>query len=203
MSSTAQQLKKLMRRVLRDRRRFHSGDSAVMCADIEKWPKKWQDRIEGASMVAGYMPIDEEPLLDEVLKSLTKRGVKMCFPRVEGDDIVFYEASSEDAFEEGSFSIREPKKGLSKVDPSAIDVMLVPGMAFDNKGTRLGRGKGFYDRFCRDLKEKRDISIIGVVRERNLLPAIPKEPWDLIVDAVVTEASFTDVNEMRRNEVDQ
>lgn len=200
MNGNARNLKKLTRRVLRDRRR---PDQEVCAADIEKWPKKWQDRIIGAHMVAAYMPIDDEPLLDKLLKGLKEHNVKMCFPRVEGDDIVFYEASSEDAFEEGNFSIREPKPGLSIVEPSKIDVMFVPGMAFDRKGTRLGRGKGFYDRFCRDLKGNGRLSIIGVVSEKNLLPAIPREPWDLVVDAVVTESSFTDVFDHVKNEVDQ
>ena len=203
MNGNARNLKKLTRRVLRDRRKLCSGKEPVMVRDIENWPKKWQDKIVGASVVAAYMPIDEEPLLDGVLKVLAEKNVKVCFPRVEGDDIVFCEAYSEDSFEEGSFSIREPRSGLLLAEPSKIDVMLVPGMAFDREGTRLGRGKGFYDRFCRDLKGNGRLSIIGVVSEKNLLPAIPRESWDLVVDAVVTESSFTDVSEYEKNEVDQ
>lgn len=203
MNGNARNLKKLTRKVLRDRRKICLVKEPVAVSDIEKWPKKWQDRIMGAEMVAAYMPIDEEPLPDAVVRCLKERNISVCFPRVEGDDILFYEASSEDAFEEGSFSIREPKPGLREVDPSNIDVMLVPGMAFDRKGTRLGRGKGFYDRFCQDLKGNGRISIIGVVSEKNLLSALPREPWDLVVDAVVTESSFTDVSEYEKNEVDQ
>lgn len=203
MNGNAQRLKKLIRRVLRDRRKAISGHTALMAVDIEKWPKKWQDRIMGAKMVAAYMPIDEELLLHDIEKKLAASDVKMCFPRVEGDDIVFYEASSEDAFEEGSFSIREPKSGLRKVDPQEIDVMLIPGMAYDREGTRLGRGKGFYDRYCRKLKEEGRISILGFVSEKNCFAALPRDPWDLVADAVVTETSFTDVSEDRKNEVDQ
>ena len=203
MSGNAQRLKKLIRRVLRDRRKAVAEENAPMAADIEKWPKKWQDRIMGAKMVAAYMPIDEELLLDSIIRKLLEADVKMCFPKVEGDDIIFYEASSEDSFEEGSFSIREPKSGLKKVDPQEIDVMLVPGMAYDRKGTRLGRGKGYYDRYCRKLKEEGRISILGFVSEKNCFAALPRDPWDLVADAVVTETSFTDVSENRKNEVDQ
>ena len=87
--------------------------------------------------------------------------------------------------------------------PQEIDVMLVPGMAYDRKGTRLGRGKGFYDRYCRKLKEDGRIRILGFVSEKNCFAALPRDPWDLVADAVVTETSFTDVSENRKNEVDQ
>ncbi len=203
MNGTSGRLKKLIRKVLRDRRKALSGNKSLMAADIEKWPKKWQDRIMGADMVAAYMPIDEELLLDDIMRILKEMGVRVCFPRVEGDDIIFYEAPSEDSFEEGSFSIREPKNNLRKVDPKTIDVMFVPGMAYDRNGTRLGRGKGFYDRYCRFIKEEGRISILGFVSEKNFFSALPRDPWDLVVDAVVTETSFTDVSEDRKNEVDQ
>ena len=198
MSGNAQRLKKLIRRVLRDRRKAVAEENAPMAADIEKWPKKWQDRIMGAKMVAAYMPIDEELRLESFLRSIS---VKTCFPKVQGEDIVFYEAEAGDSFEKGSFSILEPGSDLPKVDPSLIDIILVPGMGYDLSGTRLGRGKGYYDRFCGILASRP--LCIGVAAEKNVFSAFPKDPWDLSVDALVTEESFREISGDKTNEVER
>ena len=198
MSENTRRAKALMRRVLRDRRRDTSQEASRSVLDIEKWPQKWQDKVKTARYIAAYMPIDEELHLDELLRSLP---VKTCFPRVEGDDIVFYEAGEGDMFETGSFSIPEPQTDLPKVDPSMIDLVLVPGMAYDLSGTRLGRGKGYYDRFFGSLGERP--ACIGVVAEKNVFSAFPKDAWDLSVDALLTETSFTEVSDTKENEVEQ
>jgi 5-formyltetrahydrofolate cyclo-ligase len=198
MSENTRRAKALMRRVLRDRRRSSGQGSVRSALDIEKWPQKWQDKVKTARYVAAYMPIDEELHLDDLLRPLP---VKTCFPRVEGDDIVFYEAKDSGSFKSGSFSILEPEADLPKVDPSLIDVILVPGMAYDVSGTRLGRGKGYYDRFCGSL-ERRPVCI-GVVAEKNVFSALPKDPWDLSVDALLTETSFTEVSKINGNEVEK
>lgn len=198
MSENTRRAKALMRRVLRDRRRSSGQGSVRSALDIEKWPQKWQDKVKTARYVAAYMPIDEELHLDDLLRPLP---VKTCFPRVEGDDIVFCEAKDSGSFKSGSFSILEPEADLPKVDPSLIDVILVPGMAYDVSGTRLGRGKGYYDRFCGSL-ERRPVCI-GVVAEKNVFSALPKDPWDLSVDALLTETSFTEVSKINGNEVEK
>ena len=195
MNEDTRRAKALIRRVLRDRRRHASQDAVRNVLNIENWPQKWQDKIRTARYVAAYMPIDEELRLDGFLRSVS---VKTCFPRVEGENIVFYEAEAGDGFEKGSFSILEPRSDLPKVDPSLIDILLVPGMGYDLSGTRLGRGKGYYDRFCGSL-EKRPLCI-GVVAEKNVFSAFAKDPWDLSVDALVTETSFREFPDRNESE---
>jgi len=190
MSEDIRRAKKLLRRVLRDRRRTSDPSFSLPILDIEKWPQKWQDKVKAAGCIALYMPIDEELLLDPLMEKLPQGSVKMCFPRVEGEEISFCEAETTDSFEKGSFSIPEPGENLKKVDPAQIDIMLVPGMAYDSCGIRLGRGKGYYDRFCGKMDKKLRPLFIGVTANKNIFSAFPADTWDLKVDALVTETVF-------------
>ena len=193
MNADSRKIKSLTRKVFRDRRR--SGPiHQVSLPVIEKWPQKWQDKVKNAGYIAAYMPIDVEPLTEAFLSSLTSFPVKVCFPRVEEDRIVFYEAESADAFVPGSFSIPEPTPDAHMVSPDKIGIMLIPALAYDMAGTRLGRGKGFYDRFCGAFEEKKRPLLIGAVAKKNLFGSLVSDPWDLKVDLIVTEASFTDVS---------
>ena len=184
-------IKILTRRVFNDRKKAAAALPEKEILDIEKWPQKWQDKVRNASLIAGYMPLSDELSLDAFWKSISARK---CFPRVEGEEIVFYEAFGEEAFESGSFSILEPKKEMSRVEISQIDVVLVPATAYGRDGTRLGRGKGFYDRFFSEGKDGQKPLLIGVVPSENLLSELPKDPWDLRVSAIVTEQEFLEVS---------
>ena len=185
-------IKILTRRVFKDRKKASDGLSEKEILDIEKWPQKWQDKVRNARLIAGYMPLSDELSLDTFWKSITARK---CFPRVEGEEIVFYEAFGEETFEQGSFSILEPKRGLSRVELSQIDVVLVPATAYGRDGTRLGRGKGFYDRCFSEGKDGKKPLLIGVVPSENLLSRVPRDPWDLRVSAIVTDQEFLEVVE--------
>ena len=200
MSENTRRAKGLLRRVLRDRRRSLARDHGLSILDIEKWPQKWQDKVMSAGVVALYMPIDEELCLDTLLEKLSSRSIRTCFPRVEGEEIAFYEAGEADSFETGSFSIQEPCSGSKKVEPSLIDILFIPGMAFDLEGTRLGRGKGYYDRFFGSLDPEKRPVCFGVAAKKNIFSAFPKDPWDLKVDALVTETSFTEFPYTRSKE---
>lgn len=80
---------------------------------------------------------------------------------------------------EAGFSIREPEGAA--IDPSQVDLILIPGMAFDRHGHRLGRGKGYYDRLlCRMTAVK-----VGVCYEFQFLDAVPADPHDVAMDRVI------------------
>lgn len=104
-------------------------------------------------------------------------------PRVNGVnlDILPYDQSR---LELGSFHIEEPT-GNDVVDPSEIELIVVPAVAYDRKGNRLGRGKGFYDRLLQTTKATK----IGVGYGFQLVDEIPVEPHDVGVDIVITDDS--------------
>jgi 5-formyltetrahydrofolate cyclo-ligase len=82
----------------------------------------------------------------------------------------------------GRFGIREPLAGCSLISGNRLDLMLVPGIAFDLHGRRLGRGKGYYDRWLAAMRGK----TCGVAFDEQILDAIPFEPHDLVVNCILT-----------------
>jgi 5-formyltetrahydrofolate cyclo-ligase len=84
----------------------------------------------------------------------------------------------------GHFGIREPASSCPEVPLETFDLVLVPGLAFDWNGNRLGRGKGFYDRLLENVSGVK----CGVARDFQLLEKIPAEPRDLRVNFIVTPA---------------
>ena len=106
---------------------------------------------------------------------------KFYLPRVNGTEleVLPYEESR---LELGSFHIEEPT-GNNVIDPSEIELVVIPAVAFDRKGKRLGRGKGFYDRFLKNTKATK----IGVGYEFQLVDDLPAEPHDVGMDIIVTQ----------------
>src|SRR5690606_18813616 len=86
----------------------------------------------------------------------------------------------------GRFGVRAPSPQARAVPLAEIDLILVPGLAFDTEGNRLGRGAGFYDRFLA-TREGAAPPACGVCFEAQLVDRIPTEPWDVPMNAVVTE----------------
>jgi len=105
-------------------------------------------------------------------------------PRVNGVnlDILPY---NESRLELGAFHIEEPT-GNNVVNPDSIEMVIVPAVAYDRNGNRLGRGKGFYDRFLRSIKATK----VGVGYEFQLIDNVPAEPHDIRMDIVITPKSY-------------
>ena len=104
-------------------------------------------------------------------------------PRVNGVNLEIL-PYDEQRLELGSFHIEEPT-GENTVDPEEIELIVVPAVAFDRKGTRLGRGKGFYDRLLASTKAV----TIGVGYDFQLIDEVPAEPHDVPMNMVVTQTS--------------
>ena len=136
--------------------------------------------VSGAMVVALFSPLGDEPQLWPLVERLAQR-VSVVLPRVEGDVMNFYSYDS-CAMAKGAYGINEPQDGLP-VDVGEIDVIVVPGVAFTDRGARMGRGKGYYDRYlsqsgCRALK-------IGVCYREQVVESIPTEPHDVMMDTVI------------------
>jgi len=124
--------------------------------------------------LASFQPIRNEPEITQFNKQIAK-ALTLVFPRIEGDDLVF--ASGKLA--EATLGIREP----DGIPVSKIDLILVPALAVDQNGIRLGRGKGYYDRALSRFPNAKKIAVIF---DEEFLPAIPADPWDIRMDGVVT-----------------
>lgn len=105
-------------------------------------------------LVMGYCPLPDEPDVTPILETLLESGYRLCLPRVtphggmEAREVAgLAGAEGDGGLIGGAWGLREPAPDCPLVDPLAIRLVLVPGRAFTASGARLGRGKGFYDRF--------------------------------------------------------
>ena len=119
-------------------------------------------------LIASFMPINNEVEI--------KLENKMCYPKVEGNDLVFYIPES---FKKGYFDILEPIG--TKVDKNDIDIIIVPLLYFDKYNNRVGYGKGFYDRYLKDYKG----ITIGVAYDFQEVDKIDVKPTDVKLDYII------------------
>lgn len=159
-----------------------------MLSDAEKIAAASEvfDRLEQtaafimAEKVLLYHSLPDELSTHAFLKKWHDRK-RFFLPRVNGVnlDILPYDESR---LELGSFHIEEPT-GSETVSPDEIDLIVVPAVAYDRRGNRLGRGKGFYDRLLAEARATK----IGVGYEFQLLDQLPAEPHDVPMDYVITQ----------------
>lgn len=142
-----------------------------------------------ANTIMGYYPLKGEvDVLGVIRKAMVNKRV--CFPVMDltTNNLRAFEVSSIDEdFTLGPFGVREPDTNKSKeVDIKEIDMIIVPGLAFDRQKNRLGRGAGFYDRFLK--RAPASVKKIGVGFEFQILENLPIHlPNDQKVDFVVSE----------------
>jgi len=139
---------------------------------------------ERPAVAALFSPLPDEVDISPLLRITDCRVV---LPRVadnpDGEpEMEFYDFDPS-AMARGAYGIDEPQCDAS-CPPELIDLMVVPGMAFTRDGARLGRGKGYYDRYI--AREGFRARRIGVCFRHQLLPELPAEPHDIPMDAVVT-----------------
>lgn len=140
-------------------------------------------RVVVADTLLIYYSLDDEVNTHQFINTLVERGKKVLLPAVISDtEIELREYHGAKDLLEGFFNIMEPI-GNTFNDYSTIDVAIVPGMAFDSRGNRLGRGKGYYDRF---LSKIPDTYKIGLCFGFQKLPGIPTEENDVRMDEVIS-----------------
>jgi 5-formyltetrahydrofolate cyclo-ligase len=127
--------------------------------------------------------LDTAPIADAVLRA----GKTLCLPRVLGPRSMAAFRVTDRAADlvPGKWDIPEPREGLPEVPPEAVDIVFVPGSAFDEEGGRCGYGGGFYDTFL--PRTRPGTPWVALAFEAQLVPRIDCEAHDLPVTAIVTE----------------
>lgn len=139
-------------------------------------------RIKNARTVMMYYSLDDEVDTHEAIDRLVAQGKRVVLPAVTGDttmELRCYEGP--DDLQGGFFHIMEPV-GRPFDSYDDIDVIVVPGMGFDTRGNRLGRGKGYYDRF---LARVPAIYKIGICFPFQKMPGIPTDENDVTMDEIL------------------
>ncbi|MBW4659091.1 MAG: 5-formyltetrahydrofolate cyclo-ligase [Drouetiella hepatica Uher 2000/2452] len=153
------------------------------------------DRFLQARTVLSYVSIRQEPDLSPLLhlprQDLQKKDLqkKWGLPRCMGKSLSWHIWSPDRPLVAGAYGIPEPDSDCPTVDPEGVDLILVPAVACDRRGYRLGYGGGFYDRLLSSPAWSAKPTI-GIVFEFARVPELAIDPWDLPLDAVCTEAGL-------------
>jgi 5-formyltetrahydrofolate cyclo-ligase len=155
-----------------------------------------------AKTVLFYMPTPRELDIGPAAAECLRRGVTVCLPRTNWDAVApgtvggtqaaitpgVVSAWDREQLVETKHGIFEPPAGSPTIDLARLDLIVVPGLAFDSKGGRLGRGGGFYDRFLSQLGGGRAAKV-GVGLDEQMLEGmdeVPRDSWDVTLDRLVT-----------------
>lgn len=153
--------------------------------------------FSAATRVAGYWAVRGELPLAHIPAGMRQRGTSYFLPLLgSGHDLRFAAWQPGDDIVANRYGIPEPDvEPGALLDAKDMDLILLPLVGFDRSGQRLGSGAGYYDRtleFLRDRDHPSSPRLIGVAYAMQELPAIAAAPWDVPLDAVVTEAGIID-----------
>ena len=161
-----------------------SARAARRLADTDAW--------RHADTVLTFLSMPHELDTSAVIAAARTQGKRVAVPRIEGGDLRFMVLPLD------AGNLAQDRWGIPVPDPSweALDlaragrvIVATPGLAFDRQGNRLGRGKGYYDRFLAGASAAvKSITVIGICLSEQLVEAAPHDDQDQVLDAVVTEA---------------
>lgn len=138
-----------------------------------------------AETVLMFYPTFREPNILDVAKEALRRGKRIAFPvcDVESHTMTFKYVSSLDELSRGSYSIPEPSEDCEAYGGEDSTLCLVPALAFDRSGYRLGYGGGYYDRFLKSFSG----TSLGVIYDRFICPELPVGYYDVTTDIIISE----------------
>ena len=147
--------------------------------------------LDGVKALLLFYPKEGEIDLRPVFHAAKERGIPCAFPRCgkEKGAMDFYYVDSLEDLVEGKFGLREPKLDATPVTEFTDALAVVPALAFDRSGHRIGYGGGYYDRYL----QKHGVRSVGVIYEEHLSDSLPHEPHDVPVDVIVTEGRILPV----------
>ncbi|OBJ67962.1 5-formyltetrahydrofolate cyclo-ligase [Mycobacterium sp. 1274756.6] len=182
---TANDKAELRRRLLAARRAVAPAVRAAEADALAGWAATLP--IDGDTVCA-YVPVGVEPGSATLLDALVRRGVRVLVPVVGGVDEPLRWAEYRQAdLVTGPFGLREPPgPGRDPATLAEAALVLVPALAVDGRGVRLGRGGGYYDRSL-PLRDPR-AAVVAVVRDEELLAAVPAEAHDVRMSHALTPA---------------
>ncbi len=192
-------LRKRARSFLKD----YCSDSELMkqCSLSAFKSVKESEEYKNAPVVLAYMAMKDEISIEPILEDALRNGKKVALPRMRDGslmDFFFINKLSDASYTENAFKIQEPNPdgNLERVDVRSIpenSFIFVPGLCFNLEGARLGRGKGYYDRFLSSLPKDKSFCICGVCFTICVTKAIPVDENDFYVNHLLTEYGFISV----------
>lgn len=160
--------------------------SEAICGYLSEW-----EPVRSAQVILAFMSFRQEPYLSYLWQAFPSKiwGLPRCY----GKELAWYQIDPNRLSQEtevGAYGISEPLTSLPPIDLTKVEVVLVPSVACDRRGYRLGYGGGFYDRFLARKDISATIKTVGIVFADFYLEHLPEDPWDARINAVCTEAGI-------------
>lgn len=140
-----------------------------------------------AKRIGFYYPIRNEVDTRKIFSRSLVSGKEAYFPRVNGQGLTFHRILDQNEFKPGKFGIPEPDSSAPSIAPEDLDLVLIPGIAFDDSGVRLGYGKGYYDRLLAKVPLSRRVALAYSLQMSD---SLPRGETDLSAGLVVTESGI-------------
>ena len=173
--------KELIReRIKKKKQQLTDKEKEIEAANVFEKIEALPEFINAHNIMIYWSMPDELPTHDFIIRWSKKKT--MLLPVVKGEDMLIKPFSTKEELKQGSLGIWEPD--TQKEYLNSIDLVIVPGVAFDRNKSRLGRGKGYYDRY---FINKRIVKI-GVCFDFQLLESIPEDSFDIKMDKVITSS---------------
>jgi 5-formyltetrahydrofolate cyclo-ligase len=180
------------KRALRARMRaWREGLSAAAKAEaaeaVARHGLQFLPPLPGQTVVSAFASLPDEFRVWPLLRRLAGDGFRLALPVMQGKGkpLLFRAWAPGDAMDSGVWSIPEPRADKPALDP---DVLIVPLLAFDADGWRLGYGGGFYDRSLRALRARKPVVAVGLGFDEQQIPSVPHADYDERLDWVLTPA---------------
>ncbi|MCG0274933.1 MAG: 5-formyltetrahydrofolate cyclo-ligase [Thermosediminibacteraceae bacterium] len=143
------------------------------------------DEFKKSKTVMLYVDFRNEVMTQKAIEDALAMGKRVVVPKtIKGQGLLAIEIKGTHELKPGTYGVLEPEKNEG-LDPKLIDLVVVPGVAFDKRGYRLGYGGGYYDRFLPKLRP--DAKKIALAFEIQIAEYLPEDPHDIRMDAVITE----------------
>ena len=161
-------------------------------------PKEWQTKnrqicdqilksslFQKATTVLAYFSFRQEPDISHLFTQQKKWGFPICID----SSLVWHYWQPGESLQTGKYGIKQPLLNTAKVDPEAVDLIIVPTVACDALGYRLGYGGGYYDRLLSSAQWQ-NIPTLGIVFDFAYVAQLPREPWDIKLKYICSELIF-------------
>jgi 5-formyltetrahydrofolate cyclo-ligase len=144
------------------------------------------------AIISGFMPLKSEINPLPLLQKLAEAGARLALPAIagRGKPLIMRAWEFGAPLDRGQWGIREPKPDAPEVEP---DILLVPLLAFDRAGYRIGYGAGYYDMTIHRLRALKPVTAVGIAFAAQEVPKIPTTPRDERLDLVLTERDVIDL----------
>jgi 5-formyltetrahydrofolate cyclo-ligase len=192
MNDATQQAKAAMRaNIAAELKKLNATERAAAslqaCALLEQ-----QAVWRSAKTLLFYAPLADEPDIWRLLEDSLAAGKIVALPRFQpeqGAYVACHITQAASDLQTGKFGIREPRESCTIIPLNRLDLVLVPGVAFDLSGHRLGRGKGYFDRLLADTTG----STCGVAFDQQIVSRVPSEPHDVRLSCILTPTRWHEV----------